>query len=382
MVAPKKLLALSSAVLAAVVVASCAPAAPAPQGQTGGQQPAQQQGQPRRGGAVRIALSQEPATLNPLLNNQTVVALSARFVFEPLAQYGVDGNLEPVLAAEIPSPQNGGVRTEGNGMVVTWRLKPNLRWADGSPVTSNDIRFTWRVYMNPANAAVNRTGYPDIESIETPDPLTAVIRYRTIYAPFREHFPFLLPAAGFNNNDDVSQSPFNRQPWGTGPFRVRSFTPADNITFERNPNYREEGKPYLDTIIVRILPSVEAALQAFRVGDVDVMWNLPIPSIPEIQTIPGVSLPTQPNFQRVERLMLNLSCPSGPQQGQPTCPHPILGDARVREALDYAIDRRTLNERLLSGRGAPVASNVQSQIPPTPFDPARSRQLLDQAGWT
>jgi len=337
----------------------------------------------RRGGVVRIALWQEPALLNPLLGVQSVNALVSRTMLEGLLRYSPEGRAVPALASEVPSFENGGISPDG--LTITWRLKKGVRWADGKPFTSKDIAFTYGVNMNPLNPITNQAGYPDIESINTPDDATVVVKYRAIYSGFKQHFEWVLPEHVFAGDTAIDTKDFNQAPIGTGPFKFKSWEPGTAITVERNPNYREQGKPYVDGLIFKMVPARDIGILWLKVGEVDALWNLAEDNILDIDAIPDVVLdPAIGNG--IERLILNTSCPSGPQQGDPACKHPVLGDLRVRRAIDLAIDRKALVDELLAGKTT-VASSILPlgpyavQLPRGEADPAEARRLLDEAGW-
>ncbi len=339
--------------------------------------------EPRRGGVARIALWQEPIVLNPLIGNQTVNALVSRTMLEGLVAYLPDGSAVGALAAEVPALENGGVSPDG--LTVTWKLRRDVTWSDGKPFTSKDVVFTYHVLMNPANPIVNLAGYPDIESIATTDDFTLVVKYRVIYSGFRDHFNWILPEHVLGGDSAIETREFNQAPLGTGPFKFRSWEPGNAITLERNPNYREPGKPRLDGIVFKMVPARDVAILWLKVGEVEGLWNLAEDNIPEIEAIPDAVLIPAPS-NRVERLVLNASCPSGPQQGDPACRHPVLGDLRVRQAIELAIDKRAIVDELLFG-WASVASSILPfgpyavSLPPSETDPGKARRLLEEAGW-
>src|SRR5499427_4261849 len=138
---------------------------------------------PVKGGTMTVAVWQEPNTLYPYYATQTVSTLVYEIALEGLVQVAPDGSYQPVLATAVPSMANGGVRiaADNKSMEVTYHLKPNLKWADGQPVTSDDVRFTWQAIMKDPKVT-SRGGYDQITSIDTPDPLTAVVHYGSIYA--------------------------------------------------------------------------------------------------------------------------------------------------------------------------------------------------------
>ena len=333
---------------------------------------------PKRGGTVRVGLSQEPTVLNGLLGTQTVTGIISQLVLEGLSNVDPQGRYVPQLAESIPA-------AEGDGLTVTWKLKKGVTWSDGKPLTSRDVRFTYDVIMNPGNPIPNRTAYNEIASLATPDEHTVVVQYKRLYAPYRGMFGSILPAHVFDGNPVIDKKEFNRAPVGSGPFKFKSWASGDSVALERNPNYRDKERPYLDGVVFKIVPSREAAIQAFKVGEIDVLWNLIEANIPEFETIADATIRPTPS-PRVERLILNAGAPSGTRQGHPAAPHPVLGDPRVREAIELAIDKKALVEKLLFGKTTVATSVIPlgwyaPQLAPSAFDPARAKKLLDEAGW-
>jgi peptide/nickel transport system substrate-binding protein len=380
-------------------LAACAPAPAAPSPTAAAAKPATesaqkpaekapaavsgQSGGPKRGGTVRVGISQEPIILNPILGSQTVNTVVASNMIEGLLQVGPDGNYQPALAAEVPTTTNGGVSADG--LTIRWKLKPGVLWSDGKPFTSEDVLFTYKVFTEPQNPIPIRVGYSEIESVTAPDPQTVEVKYKRLYAPFREHLSPIFPAHVFGGNPVIDKLEFNRAPIGTGPFKFVSWASGDSITLERNPNYRDKDQPYLDGVIFKVLPSREAAVQAYKVGEIDVLWNLAESNIPEFDAIADSVIQPKPS-PRVERLILNASCPSGPQQGDPACPHPVLGDLRVRQAIELAIDKKAIVDKLLFGKTTVATSVIPlgwfaPTLMPSEYNSGRAKQLMDEAGW-
>jgi peptide/nickel transport system substrate-binding protein len=346
---------------------------------------ASQPGAPKRGGTIRVGISQEPIVLNPILGSQTVNTIVSTNILEGLLYVGADGNYHPQLAAEVPSATNGGVSSDG--LTVRWKLKPGVLWSDGKPFTSEDVLFTYKVFAEPQNPIPVRVGYNEIESVTAPDAETVVVKYKRLYAPFREHLSPVLPSHVFGANPVIDKLEFNRAPIGTGPFRFVSWASGDSITLDRNPNFRDKDKPYADGLIFKVVPSREAAVQAYKVGEIDILWNLVESNIPEFEAIPDSVIDPKPS-PRVERLILNASCPSGPQQGDPACPHPVLGDLKVRQAIELAIDKKAIVDKLLFGKTSVATSVIPlgwfapTNLQPSEYNPGRAKQLMDDAGWS
>jgi peptide/nickel transport system substrate-binding protein len=211
------------------------------------------------------------------------------------------------------------------------------------------------------------------------------VRYRGIYAGFKQHFQWILPEHVFGGDTSIDSHAFNQGPLGTGPFRFKSWDPGSTIVIERNPNYRESGKPIVDGITFRLVPAKDIGILWLKTGEAEVLWNLAEDNFAEIDAIPDTVMNPAPANQ-IERLILNTSCPSGPLQGDPSCPHPILGDLRVRQAIELALDRKVLVDELLAGRTT-IATSVlpfgpyAAQLPPVEHNPAEARRLLEDAGW-
>ena len=372
---------LSIVVALAFVVAACGPS-------TGGTSPSgapSASGGPVRGGTLVFAIWQEPVALAPHLRNQTVANVVARPVTEGLSRTDTDGNYQPRLAKQIPTTTNGGVKLTSDGkMDVTWQLLPNLKWSDGEAVTSADIKFTWQVWMKDPNT-ISRTGFDQIESIDTPDDMTAVVHYKTVYGPYPNNFgDGLIPKHVLENVQDISKSDYVRMPLGTGAFKITEFVAGDHITVERNPNYRVAGKPYLDKVIFRSVPSREAAIAQLKAGEVQGMWNLLESQTPDLEKTPDVKLEIYPS-PSVERIEMNTA--KNQDMTDPNSVHPVLGDINVRHALLLATPKQDLIDKLLFGKAKPGTSPVSQgwaspkSLTQEGYDLNKAKQLMDQAGW-
>jgi peptide/nickel transport system substrate-binding protein len=345
---------------------------------------------PVKGGTLTVAIWQEPNTLYPYYATQTVSTLVYEIALEGLVRVTPDGSYQAVLAREVPTTGNGGLKisTDGKRMDVTYHLKPDLKWADGQPVTSDDIRYTWQAIMTDPKVT-SRGGYDQISVIDTPDTLTAVVHYGSIYAAYASRFSSsagqpILPRHVLGKEADISKSDFVRTPFGTGPFKITEFKSADHITAERNPYYREAGKPYLDRIIFRSVPSREVAVAQLEAGEVGAMWNLLEAQLPDVEKRADLRVRAVPG-PSVERLEFNLAKPANP--ADPSVPHPVLGDVNVRHALVLATPKQKLVDKLLYGKATVAQSTLSigwaapKDLRQDGYDPTKAKQLLDQAGW-
>ncbi|CAN5116502.1 peptide ABC transporter substrate-binding protein [soil metagenome] len=338
--------------------------------------------EPVRGGTAIIAIWQEPSTLLPLYRNQTVATVVGNGVVEGLARTRADGQYEGDLAKSVPL-LGSGVTVSGTKMEVRWDLRPDLKWSDGAPLTSADVKFTWERWM--ADAKVNtREGFTDIEAVDTPDPLTAIIKYKAIYPNYAQNFFGLLPKHLYEREPDLSKTDYNRKHVGTGPYRITEFKVGESITLERNDNYRDKGKQYLDKIVFKSVPSSQVAIAQLKAGEVHGMWNLLESEMLELEKEQGLRIIAD-RSPSVERIELNTAV--NKDQTEPTSSHPVLGDIEMRKALLYATPKQQVIDRLLGGKVKPGNSPVSlGWAAPTltqeGYDPKKANEALDKAGWT
>ncbi len=336
-----------------------------------------------RGGTAIVAIWQEPSTLAPMYGNQTVLGLVINGTVEGLADTTTDGLYVPTLATRVPDVANGGVVVKGDRMDVTWDLKPGIKWSDGDPLTSADIKYTWELWLKDPKVNT-RTGFDQIESIDLPSELTAVLHYKTIYASYPLNFSSILPKHLLEKEADVSKTDYVRRPLGTGPYKITDFKAGDSITLEKNTNYRgAPDKPYLDKIIFKSVPSSQVALAQLQAGEVHAMWNLTEAQTPDVEKTTGLSLQVVPG-PTVERIEMNTAV--NKEFTDPNSVHPVLGDIAVRKALLYATPKQQLVDKLLFGKAKPGASPVSQgwaayREPQEAYDPARANKTLDDAGW-
>ncbi len=386
------LLILGITVLSLIAISCAAPTpAPAPPPATAGapQPPAPAatatSAGPKRGGKVAVAMWQSPTTLNYMLNTQTVMSESRAFFAEGLTYVLPDGTRVPQLAKEVPSLQNGGVSADGK--TITFKLKDGIVWSDGTAFNCEDVKFSWQARMTPGVGVVSTVGYTDINTVDCPDPLTAVVKFKNFYAPYLTLFdgPNDLYPRSAGDPKNMANWAYNRKPISTGPFKVDEWVADDHITLSRYDKYREKDKPYLDQVIIRIVPSSEVAMQLLNSGEIDVMWNNTEADIPQLEKMTGVKIasPLQPGG---ERLYLNLAeNKDGSDQNKP---HPILGDVRVRQALAYGVNKQRIIDKLTFGKSKPGSGEANAgyfdcskTVGPYPYDPDKAKKLLDDAGW-
>jgi len=349
-------------------------------------QPAEEQTQ-SSGGTVTLIIPEEPTTLNFYAAEAAIVRQVADATsMTGLTTINQDGEYEPVLATELPTLENGGLSEDF--LTVTWHLKPDLKWSDGEPLTSDDVKFTWEVLSNPnSGALVGVGGFDLITAVDTPDDLTAVLTYAAPFPPYLGQFAFgLLPRHATGQPEDMPGWDWNRNPVSAGPFIVTDWQSGQSITMVRNPNYYEEGKPYVDKLVFRVVPepATQTAMMLQGEGQVH-LWPGEFPDEYN-ELLKGKA--TQVLVPGIWNMAIDFNL-SAPFDGDPgaTPPHPILGDLRVRQAIASAIDYNTLNNEVLLGMVSDSTNPfeygwAQCDIPRSfPYDPEKAAKLLDEAGW-
>ncbi|MBA2598304.1 MAG: peptide ABC transporter substrate-binding protein [Chloroflexia bacterium] len=341
------------------------------------------EGPAQPGGTANFLLYEDPDGLNPLVGNTSIALQVSTAILEGLTYNDPDGNFQPALAAELPNLDNGGVSEDLK--TVTWKLKPDLLWSDGEPVTSADVKHTWEAVRDAANGSAFASEYELITDLQTPDPATVVVTYSAFNAGYLDQFPWIVPQHATGPAEEMATWDFNRNPIGTGPFKLQEWAAGEYLATVKNENYREEGKPYLDGINFLVVPAEEARTARMIEGDGDVMLWAGDEAEEQIEAASAGMGRTAPGIWVVE-MRFNLSQPFDDDPGA-TPPHPILGDLRVREALATAVNRERIITELFENRVFHIDSPfdvgwMACQVEPFTYDPERAKTLLDEAGWT
>ncbi|MGI8857846.1 MAG: ABC transporter substrate-binding protein, partial [Thermomicrobiales bacterium] len=300
------------------------------------------------GGTLKLLFWQAPTVLNvhQASSGNGKDQQAARIATEPLAVTSANALTPdvPVLAKEIPTTANGELSADGTS--VTWKLKDGVKWSDGTPFTSADVKATYDYVSNPLSASADITSYTDIAKVETPDATTVKITFKQPTAlwwlPFTNYTGVVLQKAQLATCTSPKECPANTNPVGTGPYKVKSFVPGDNVQFVINDNYRDANAPYYDAIDYKGGGDAGTAAKAVIAGDADYAWNLQV--APEIlkQITDGGKALNITTGNGVERMSVNFTDPNKDVNGEKSslqAPHPFQADPKVREAYSWLIDR-------------------------------------------
>ncbi|MGK7938447.1 MAG: peptide ABC transporter substrate-binding protein [Xenococcaceae cyanobacterium] len=353
--------------------------------------------QKSNGEVLKLLYWQAPTILNPHLSNGTKDWEASRITLEPLASFNNDGELIPVLAAEVPNEANGLISADGKS--VTWKLKEDIKWSDGTPFTAADVIFTYKFATNPAVGAITAGIYQSIESIDAIDDYTIRVNFKDVNPAWFSAFVgvegTILPKHIFEdyNGANVREAPANLMPIGTGPYKVVEFKPGDIVVYEPNPEFPSADRLAFERVELKGGGDATSAARAvLQTGDADFANNLQVeaPVLKQLEAGGKGQVVSNPGAG-MERLMLNQTDPNkATESGERSSlkfPHPFLTNTKVRQALSLAVDRDTIAEQLYGVTGEPTANFLVT--PPEFVSPNTSYEfnlekaatLLDQSGW-
>jgi peptide/nickel transport system substrate-binding protein len=332
------------------------------------------QGKPKPSGQVVIGLSQEPTVFDPRLPHIEVDDGVYMALFSPLWTVDPKGTLLPRLAAEIPTTANGGISADG----LTWtiKLRPGVTWHDGTPFTSDDVKFTIESIMAPDFPAYSRTGHELVQNIQTPAPDQITWTMKKPFAPYISilAWTYIVPKHKLAGQPAIGGS-FVQHPIGTGPFKWQERVSGDHITLLANDSYFGDG-PLLATAVYKYIPDLTVLFTQFRTGDIDYigLQGISADHYDEAKKLADRTVVNAPE-SFIECFYFNLGLPQ-------------FQDRAVRHALYAAYDKDSIIQQLYYGLPTPSESYLPKQswaynpnLPKHEYNPDKAKQMLDAAGW-
>ena len=334
----------------------------------------------QRGGTLTVGLGYDIDTLNVYSTGYLGDVQAA--VAEGLVAPDSKARYVPVLATRVPTVGNGGIKVaaDGKSMVVTYQLRPGVKWSDGQPFTSADVKFTWEAVKNPKFIAESKDGTDDIASIDTPNPLTVVVNYKRVAPDFASTlFTFGVFPKHTLDGKDLNTDNYNQMPLGTGPFKVTEYKKGQYVILDRNPFYWRKDKagvqlPYLDRMIFKIIPDSNTMVTQLKSGEVQLAYGVPYSQVAQLGNQPGLNV-VKNSVLSWQHLDFNLKGPAA------------LRDLNVRKAFAYAINKDTISKALggyptpINTVVVPVFAYSNKLVPTYPYDVAKAKALLDAAGY-
>lgn len=324
-------------------------------------------------GTLVIGFSPEPPTLTSAGTTTGAVQSISTKIFDGLVTFDAEGRPLPQLALSW--------ETAPDALSTTFKLRPNVKWHDGQPFTASDVAYSLTEVWKKLHSR-GRSTFADVTTVETPDPLTAVMR-------FSRPAPYLISALASAESQivpkhiyagkDFVTNPAGNAPIGTGPFKFAEWRRGEFIRLERNPLYWEAGAPHLDAIVYRLFSDPAAAAAALETGEVQLITSgqISLSDIDRVRKLPGIRI-TERDSSFTGALSVfefNLD-------------RPQLRDPRIRQAFAHAIDKRFLLEKVWHGFGTIEDSAIPTAlkdfhdpgVPRYDYNPAKAIALLDAAG--
>jgi peptide/nickel transport system substrate-binding protein len=347
------------------------------------------------GGPLKILYWQAVTLLNPHFAVGTKDQDGSRVFYEPLAGWDGDGNLVPVLAAEIPSKENDGLAEDGRSVI--WKLKRGVKWHDGMPFTADDVVFNWEYARTPETAAVSIASYKDVKVEKVDDYAVRVIfpKPTPFWADaFVGTYGMIIPKHLFADyiGGKSRDAPNNLKPVGTGPYMFDDFKPGDIVRAKLNPNYHVPNRPHFDTLEIKGGgDAVSAARAVLQTGEYDYAWNMQVED-EILQKLEGAGKGKVLIVEtgNVEFMMLNSTDPAAEVNGERASmktKHPLFNDPAVRQAINLLIDRTSI-EKFIYGRTGSATANflnaparVRSKNTKFEFNIEKANAILEAAGW-
>ncbi|MFP4890300.1 ABC transporter substrate-binding protein [Paraburkholderia sp. EG304] len=326
---------------------------------------------PVQGGTLTYAVQQEPPSLVSLLDTNTVIRNISAKITEGLLRYDAQFRPQPLLAIAWS--------TSADGLHYTFRLRPGVKWHDGENFTSADVRYS--ILTQKRLGPRGRITLANVERVDTPDPLTAVIVLGKptpylIKALSSAELP-IVPQHRYGDGDPLT-SPNLSAPIGTGPFVFDEWVRGSHISLRRNANYWRAGAPHLDRVVYRIVPDQASISAALETGEVDAAANVGLADLGRLAKVPYLKIDDSYDayLNNAAFLEFNLE-------------NPVLAQLPVRKAIAHAIDRNFIKDNVFYRRASVVDSPVPAVLAAYyddstfhyPFDIDAANRQLDAAGY-
>jgi peptide/nickel transport system substrate-binding protein len=324
---------------------------------------------------LKVVLTPEPPSLVTAFNSAVMVQQISPKMMDGLLAY--DRDMKPIasLATEW--------ETAGDGLSIRFKLRPGVKWHDGHPFTSADVKYSVEEILKKHHPR-GRSTFGNVITVETPDELTAIVKLSKpslyIMAALSASESPMLPKHLYENGAEPPANPLVSAPIGTGPFKFVEWQRGRYIRLERNPDYWIKGKPYVDEMIIRFIPDSGARAVSFETGEIQVGGSDPVPlsDLERLKSVPKLNVTTDGYAMCGAMFYFEFNMRD-----------PQFQDLRVRQAIAHAIDRDFVARNIWFGYGdvatGPISQKLKNfytaEVPKYPFDTAKAEALLDEAGF-
>lgn len=325
---------------------------------------------PKMGGTLNMGLLLEPPGLDPFHQAADARIRVSVLLYQGLFYESPAGEAVPLLAESY--------EVSPDGKTYTIKLRDGVVFHTGAKMTADDVKYSYDYLRNPDNGSPGAGDFAAIASIDVVDPLTVRFNLSTPNASFLmalgNKYGGVIPAGYFDDKD--AQTKMNSASVGTGPFKLVEFNPNSNILLEKNADYWEKGVPYLDEVNFSILPNSASMLVALRNHRVDLV---PLTRPQDVQQVEGIDSIQIERFPSLGQKAIDLGLETEP-----------LGDARVRQAISLAVDKKQIMEASIGGYGTVIGTIVAGlqdrwgvpldQLPMQGVNIEKAKALLAEAG--
>jgi peptide/nickel transport system substrate-binding protein len=324
---------------------------------------------PSYGDALIEGTIGEPSILIPMLASDSASHNVSGLIFNGLVKYDTDLSVIGDLAESWDISKDG--------LIITFHLRKGVKWADGVEFTADDVMFGYKTIINEKTPSAYKEDFLQVKKAEILDNYTFRVTYEKPFAPALTTWGSLviLPKHLLEGKD-ITKTDFGRNPIGLGPYKLTKWVPDQELILESYKDYFE-GRPYIDRYIYKRIPDPATMFLVLRTGEIDMMGLTPLQYTKQTENDffrKNFNKYRYPAFQYTH-MAFNLK-------------HPFFKDARVRQAIAYAIDKSELVDVVLFGLGSPATGPyVQNTWPYNPdvkkydYNPEKARQLLKEAGW-
>ena len=322
------------------------------------------------GGSLINAMAGEPSNLIAMIAGDSASSQIAGNIFNSLVKYDENLNYAPDLAESW--------KISNNQKTITFKLKKGLKWSDGAPLTSADVLFTWKLITNPDTRTPYASDYQLVKNASTPNPLTFIITYESSYAPALDTWTSLhiLPKH-ILKDEDINNTFFSRKPIGSSYYKLKEWISGQQVTLEANDK-SISGVPLIKKLISRIIPDTSSQFLELTADNIDLMNINPI----QYQRVFPARVDLQEKIELYKELGNGYTYLGFNLKKEP------FNDIRVRQALNYAIDKNEVIKGVLLGLGEPISSPYKPgtrwnnpSLSPYPYKPSIALNLLKEAGF-
>jgi ABC-type transport system substrate-binding protein len=311
-----------------------------------------------------FGLGSEPVKLDPQDATDNPSYMATEHIYEKLVDFDEKMDIQPKLAESW--------EVKDNGLTWVFHLRKGIKFQDGTPFNAEAVKINFERVLNPDNKLARYGLYaPYIDRVEAPDESTVVFRMKQPFGALLAHLAhsaggIISPAALQKYGKDIA-----RNPVGTGPFKFKEWVPGDHITLVRNDDYWGP-KPKLDELVFRPIPEGSSRVMALETGEVDVAYPLPVSEVQRLKGKSDLDVVVTPTLRVI---YIGIKVTEKP-----------FDNVKVRQALNYAVDKKAIVDTVLMGFGevanSPLAPMTWGYSPTYTYEynPEKAKQLLKEAG--